>query len=106
MQACWAEPLYQRALAIREKALGSEHRDVAMSRNNLARLSRGTNRSMKAEPLMRRSVVILLKSTLSTEHLHPNLRTIFNNYHGLLMGLSLGQKRSVNASRTWAGGWI
>ena len=31
-----AEPLYQRALAIREKALGPEHPDVAQSLNNLA----------------------------------------------------------------------
>ncbi|MBV8213192.1 MAG: tetratricopeptide repeat protein, partial [Verrucomicrobia bacterium] len=33
-----AEPLYQRALAIREKALGSEHPDIANSLNNLALL--------------------------------------------------------------------
>ena len=33
-----AEPLYQRALAIREKALGPEHPDVADSLNNLAGL--------------------------------------------------------------------
>jgi Tetratricopeptide repeat len=31
-----AEPLYQRPLAIREKALGPEHPDVAASLNNLA----------------------------------------------------------------------
>ena len=31
-----AEPLYQRALAISEKALGPEHPDVARSLNNLA----------------------------------------------------------------------
>jgi hypothetical protein len=33
-----AEPLCQRALAIREKVCGSEHRDVANSLNNLAAL--------------------------------------------------------------------
>ncbi len=33
-----AVPLYQRALAIREKALGPEHPDVAQSLNNLAGL--------------------------------------------------------------------
>ena len=33
-----AEPLYQRALAIREKAFGPEHPDVATSLNNLAQL--------------------------------------------------------------------
>ena len=31
-----AEPLYERALAIREKALGPDHPDVATSLNNLA----------------------------------------------------------------------
>ena len=31
-----AEPLYKRSLAIREKALGSDHPDVAISLNNLA----------------------------------------------------------------------
>ena len=35
-----AEPLYERALAIREKALGPEHPDVATSLNNLAVLYR------------------------------------------------------------------
>ncbi|MEE8511990.1 MAG: tetratricopeptide repeat protein [Acidiferrobacterales bacterium] len=33
-----AEPLYKRSLAIREKALGPDHPDVATSLNNLARL--------------------------------------------------------------------
>ncbi|MEJ7654966.1 MAG: tetratricopeptide repeat protein [Chloroflexia bacterium] len=33
-----AEPLYRRALAIHEKALGSEHPDVATSAHNLAAL--------------------------------------------------------------------
>jgi len=31
-----AEPLLERALAIREKAFGPEHPDTAMSLNNLA----------------------------------------------------------------------
>ena len=31
-----AEPFYKRALAIREKALGPDHPDVATSLNNLA----------------------------------------------------------------------
>jgi hypothetical protein len=33
-----AEPLYQRALRIRETALGPDHPDVALSLNNLAEL--------------------------------------------------------------------
>jgi hypothetical protein len=33
-----ARPLYERALAIREKMLGLEHPDTAIVRNNLANL--------------------------------------------------------------------
>ena len=33
-----AEPLFKRALVIREKALGPDHSDVAQSLNNLAAL--------------------------------------------------------------------
>ena len=36
----WAEPLYERALAIREKALGPEHPFVAVTLANLAELDR------------------------------------------------------------------
>ena len=46
-----AEPFFQRALAIREKALGPEHPDVANSLNNLALLYRDQGRYAEAEPL-------------------------------------------------------
>ena len=36
-----ARPLYERALAICEKALGTDHPDTATVRNNLASLVRG-----------------------------------------------------------------
>jgi hypothetical protein len=36
-----ARPLFERALAIREKALGPDHPDPAVVRNNLASLVRG-----------------------------------------------------------------
>ena len=39
-----AEPLYERALAISETALGPEHPDVATSLNNLAALHRAQGR--------------------------------------------------------------
>ena len=48
-----AEPLYQRALAISEKALGPEHPDVAKSLNNLAELFRAQGRNEGAERLLR-----------------------------------------------------
>ena len=54
-----AEPLYQRALAIREKALGAAHPQVAMSLNNLAEFYDNQGRYAKAEPLYQRALAIL-----------------------------------------------
>ena len=50
-----AEPLYKRALAIREKALGPDHPDVAASLNNLAVLYDYQGRYADAEPLCQAS---------------------------------------------------
>ncbi len=47
--------------------------------------------AQEAEQLMRRVVLFLLKSTYSTGHLDPHLRTGFLNHLGLLMDLSLDQ---------------
>src|SRR6516164_9748661 len=51
-----AEPLYQQALAIREKALGQDHPDVAASLNNLAVLYYSEGRYAEAEPLYKRAL--------------------------------------------------
>jgi tetratricopeptide (TPR) repeat protein len=51
-----AEPLYKRALAIREKALGPDHPDVAQSVNNLADLYSAQGRYADAEPLYKRAL--------------------------------------------------
>jgi DNA-binding MurR/RpiR family transcriptional regulator len=56
-----AEPLHQRALAIREKALGPEHPDVAQSLENYAALLRGTARADEAEKLEARAEAIRAK---------------------------------------------
>src|SRR3712207_4238207 len=53
-----AEPLSQRALAIREKGLGPEHPDVARSLNNLAWLYYAQGQYAKAEPLSQRALAI------------------------------------------------
>ncbi len=50
-----AEPLYQRSLAIWEKALGPEHPQVATSLNNLALLYDAQGKYAEAEPLYKRS---------------------------------------------------
>jgi tetratricopeptide (TPR) repeat protein len=53
-----AEPLLERALAIREKALGPEHPDFALSLNVLAKLYQSTGAYAKAEPLFERALSI------------------------------------------------
>lgn len=53
-----ATPLQKRALAIREKALGPKHPNVALSLENLAALYRATKRDTDAEPLEQRAAMI------------------------------------------------
>jgi tetratricopeptide (TPR) repeat protein len=76
-----AEPLYQRALTIREKALGLEHPEVAASLNNLAELYRTQGQYEKAEPLYQRALAIREKA-LGPDH--PNVATQLNNLAQLL----------------------
>jgi hypothetical protein len=75
-----------------DPAIAGRHPEVAGCLNNLALLLRATNRHAEAEPLMRKNVVILLKFTRLTGHLHPHLRAGFNNYYSLLTELSLSQE--------------
>ena len=53
-----AEPLYQRALAILEKALGPEHPNVATSLDNYAALLREMDRNAEADKLEERARAI------------------------------------------------
>jgi tetratricopeptide (TPR) repeat protein len=71
-----AEPLYRRALDIREKALGRDHPDVAVSLNNLAELYQSQGRYAEVEPLLQRSLVIREKA-LSRDH--PDVASALNN---------------------------
>jgi tetratricopeptide (TPR) repeat protein len=57
-----AEPLYQRALASREKALGPEHPKVAISLENYALCLRDMGRPNEATPLEARAKAIRAKS--------------------------------------------
>src|ERR1700683_1933767 len=57
-----AIPLAQRALAIREKALGPDHPAVARPLNNLAALYDDQGRHAEAEPLYKRALVVLEKA--------------------------------------------
>jgi len=87
-----AEPLLQRALAIREKALGPEHPDVAASLNNLAALYDAQGQYAEAEPLYQRALAIWEKA-LGPEH--PDVDTGLENYAALLQKLG----RSDEAKR-------
>ena len=51
-----AEPLYKRSLTIREKVLGPDHPDVAVSLNSLAQLYHAEGHYADAEPLYKRSL--------------------------------------------------
>jgi tetratricopeptide (TPR) repeat protein len=62
-----AEPLFQRALAIREKALGPDHRDVATSLNNLAALYELQGRYAETGSLFQRALAIREKA-LGPDH--------------------------------------
>ncbi len=53
-----AEPLHKRALAIREKAFGPNHPDVASSLNGLGWLYYKQGKYDKAEPLHKRAIAI------------------------------------------------
>jgi tetratricopeptide (TPR) repeat protein len=57
-QYAQAEPLCKRALAMREKALGTDHPNVAQSLENLAALYKATNRAKEAEALKKRAEAI------------------------------------------------
>ncbi len=56
-----AEPLYQRSLAIIEKALGPQHPNVATSLENYAVLLRKTERNVEADRLEKRARAIRAK---------------------------------------------
>jgi CHAT domain-containing protein/tetratricopeptide (TPR) repeat protein len=71
-----AIPLAERVLAIREKALGPDHPDVARSLNNLAALYDLQGRYADAEPLYRRSLAIQDKALGPN---HPDVARSLNN---------------------------
>ncbi|MDB9503380.1 CHAT domain-containing protein [Spirulina major CS-329] len=71
-----AEPLYQRALAIREQELGANHPSTALSLNNLAGLYWEMGRYAEAEPLLQRSLSIIEQELGAN---HPSTATSLNN---------------------------
>jgi CHAT domain-containing protein/Tfp pilus assembly protein PilF len=78
-----ALPLAERSLAIREKALGAEHPDVASSLNSLAALYKTKGDSARAEPLYQRALAIWDK-TLGAEH--SSVASVLQNLAHLYQG--------------------
>ena len=74
------EPLLERALAIREKALGPEHTDVAQSLHNMAELYRAQGQYATAEPLHQRALSIR-ENALGPQH--PKVAVSLNNLASL-----------------------
>jgi tetratricopeptide (TPR) repeat protein len=71
-----AEPMHKRALAIKERALGPEHPDVALSLNNLANVYRDQGRYAEAEPMHKRALAIKERA-LGPDH--PDVAYSLNN---------------------------
>jgi tetratricopeptide (TPR) repeat protein len=71
-----AEHLYQQSLAIREKALGKDHPDVAGSLNNLGWLYYAQGKYVEAEPLYQKNLAIREKA-LGKDH--PDVAGSLNN---------------------------
>jgi tetratricopeptide (TPR) repeat protein len=67
-----AQPLYQRALDIREQALGPKHPDTATSLNNLAGLLQAQGDYEAAQPLYQRALDIL-EARLGPDHPHTRI---------------------------------
>jgi CHAT domain-containing protein/Tfp pilus assembly protein PilF len=75
-----ALPLAERALELRTKSLGSDHRDVASALNSLALLYQSKGNAAKAEPLYQRALTIKEK-TLGPAH--PEIAITLNNLANL-----------------------
>ena len=85
-----AEALYRRALAIWEKVLGPEHREVATGLNNLAETCYQQGRYQEAESLLQRSLAIKEKVFGSD---HPDVAETLKAYAQVLRKM----KQKANA---------
>jgi tetratricopeptide (TPR) repeat protein len=76
-----ARPLYERALAITENALGPEHPHIANSLHNLAALLHAQGELVAARPLFERALAIREKA-LGPDH--PDTATVRENLASLI----------------------
>ena len=84
-----AEPLYERSMALRERALGPDHPVVSTSLNNLALLYVAEGDQGAAEASFERCVSISENAPLSD---HPVLIRCLENYAVFLRGTGRGRK--------------
>jgi tetratricopeptide (TPR) repeat protein len=87
-----AEPLYRRALAIDEAALGPDHLTVAKDLDDLATLLTDQDRFADAEPLLRRALEIRQKR-LGVNH--ADLIPTLENYAAILRRLGRHDRAQV-----------
>jgi CHAT domain-containing protein/uncharacterized protein HemY len=80
-----ARPSIERALEIRERLLGPDHRDVAVALNGLGRIYRGRGDFAKAESLLHRSLAILERDFGPD---HPAITSALNNLGHLYRNLA------------------
>jgi tetratricopeptide (TPR) repeat protein len=99
-----AEHHYRRALATKERLLGRDHPDVAMTQNNLALLLASSGRNSEAEPLYARALQTFA-ATLEPDH--PKIQGCMANYAAFLReqgrgaaARSLAEKYSTEIRRT------
>ncbi len=71
-----AEPMFKRALAIMEKAVGLDSVDIAIELNNLAALYQRQQRYAEAEPLFKRALALSERSLPAN---HPDIGRALNN---------------------------
>ena len=65
-------------------------------------LLEATNRLAEAEPLMRRTLAILLEFTRAAGHAHPNLQGMAGNYASLLSQMGHSQQDAWGQIRALA----
>jgi hypothetical protein len=97
----------QRSLAIREKALGPDHRQVGLLLNNLAALYCDQGHNADAEPLYKRSLAIREKALGRTIHVGSSFNNLASLYSSNAIGhvrLSWRRGTSVIVRRTQRGG--
>ena len=87
-------PLYERSLAIWQKAYGTDHADVALALTNLAHVRQSQGRHSEAEQFYKRSLAIREKKFGPN---HPDVAGSLSS----LAGLYRGQKRYAAAEQLY-----